>query len=70
MFIFVTKSEIGMFQLRGGGSELNFRYTTKMGGYANMSSDIPKLGEIVDFGYRVAFTSQLVRDERRSKGIY
>ena len=37
---------IEMFQLQGGISELNFGYSAKMGGYVNMSSDIPKLCEI------------------------
>ena len=43
MFTFVTKSVVEMFQVQGWISELNFEYTAKMGGYANMSSDIPKL---------------------------
>nr|QNO50734.1 hypothetical protein EGEIMDOP_00019 [Methanosarcinales archaeon ANME-1 ERB6] len=45
--MFVTESVVDMFQLRGGGSERNFGYTAKMGGYTNMSSDIPKLGGIL-----------------------
>ena len=46
MFIFVTKSVIDMFQVQGGISEVEFGHTAEMGGYANMSSDIPKLCEI------------------------
>jgi len=42
-----------MFQLRGGGSELNFEYTAKMGGYANMSSDLPKLCEMAKLDLEV-----------------
>ena len=35
------------FQLKGGISEVNFGYNAKMEVYANSSSDIPKLYEIV-----------------------
>jgi len=34
-----------MIEVQGCISELNFGYNTKMGGYMNSSSDIPKLGE-------------------------
>ena len=35
-----------MFQLQGCISEVEFGHTAEMGGYANMSLNIPKLGEI------------------------
>jgi len=35
-----------MIEVQGCISELKLGYTTKMGGYTNSSSDIPKLGEI------------------------
>jgi len=46
MFTFVTKSVVEMIQLQGCISEVEFVHTAEMGGYANMSSDIPKLCEI------------------------
>jgi len=36
----------GKFQLKGGISELNFRYNAQTEGYTNSSSDITKLSEI------------------------
>jgi hypothetical protein len=35
-----------MFQLQGCISEVEFGHTAEMGGYANMSLNIPKLCEI------------------------
>jgi len=44
-----------MFQLQRCISELNFGYTAKMGGYENMSFDIPKLYEIAPLGTIIGF---------------
>ncbi len=43
MFIFVTKSVIDMFQVRGCISEPEFGSTGEMDVYTNLNSDIPKL---------------------------
>jgi hypothetical protein len=43
--MFVTKNLIGMLQLQEWISEPLFGSTAEMGGYANMSLNIPKLSD-------------------------
>ena len=42
---FIIESVVEMIQLQGCISEVEFGHTAEMGGYANMSLNIPKLGE-------------------------
>ncbi|MBC8521816.1 MAG: hypothetical protein ISS94_02760 [Candidatus Syntrophoarchaeum sp.] len=41
--MFIAKSEVEMFQLQGGISELNSGYIAEMDVYTNLNSDIVKL---------------------------
>ena len=41
-------------QLRGGKSEVNFGYHSKMKGYTTLVSDIPELCEILRYNNREA----------------
>jgi hypothetical protein len=43
---FIIESVVEMIQLQGCISEVEFVHTAEMGGYANMSLNIPKLCEI------------------------
>ena len=46
LYTFVTKSLIEMLQLQEWISEPHFGSTAEIGGYANMSLNIPKLSDM------------------------